>query len=165
MITCYFPDPTHLALLIFIVNYFVPNSLIASEDSLDVLNQHLVANHKVPIPMSRFRPNLVVRGLSAFDEDRIKVLLIESRHDTKKQKILLYVVSSCPRCKESCTCQESGIVSDEPVSTMRQFRQKSKTNVYFAVNAIPAPDSIGQLICVGDTVKVLEWGEPVWGEG
>ena len=108
--------------------------------------------------MSRFRPNIVVTGIAPFTEDRMKVIQIG--------KTIFHVVSSCPRCKESCTDQLDGTVSDEPVATMLDFRQLSKNpgGVYFAVNAIPAPGSTGNKICVGDTVKVLKWGEPVWGD-
>lgn len=107
--------------------------------------------------MSRFRPNIVLRGLPAFAEDRIKTLQVGN--------IILHVVSSCPRCKESCTDQVTGQVTAEPVETMRDFRQLSGENVYFAVNAIPAPGSIGQTIRSGDAVRIVRWGEPVWGEG
>lgn len=132
--------------------------LIASEDSLAELNRRLVANGKATVPMARFRPNMVIRGLPAFAEDRIKTLLVG-------RDVVLHVVTSCPRCKQSCTDQETGEVTEEPVQTMREFRQLSGDNVYFAVNAIPAPGSVGKTIHPGDAVRVLKWGEPVWGEG
>jgi uncharacterized protein len=138
-----------------IVNFIV--SLIASEASLAELNRRLKEKGKDSLPMTRFRPNIVVQGTTPFVEDRMKVLQIG--------KTIFHVVSSCPRCKESCTDQITGFVTEEPVVTMRDFRQCGQPDgVYFAVNAIPAPGSAGRTIRVGDPVKVLQWGEPVWGD-
>ena len=108
--------------------------------------------------MSRFRPNIVIRGTTAFAEDRMKVIQIGGT--------IYFVTSGCPRCKESCTDQIIGVVTDEPLLTMREFRQRTDNldNIYFAVNAIPIPGSEGSVVLVGDTVKVLQWGEPVWGD-
>ena len=44
--------------------------LITNTASLAELNDRLNA----PLPMNRFRPNLVIDGLDAFDEDHIKVI-------------------------------------------------------------------------------------------
>ena len=134
-------------------------SLIASEASLAELNRRIQEKGNDSLPMTRFRPNIVIQGTTPFVEDRMKVIQIGAT--------VFYVVSSCPRCKESCTDQLTGIVTEEPVATMRDFRQPRGAppdGVYFAVNAIPAPGSAGHTIRVGDTVKVLQWGEPVWGD-
>lgn len=134
--------------------------LIASEASLEELNRRLNEKGKESLPMSRFRPNIVIKGTEPFIEDKMKIIQVGDA--------ILYIVSSCPRCKESCTDQKTGIVTTEPVETMKEFRAvatKYPENVYFAVNAIPAPSSIGKSIYCGDTVKVLEWGNPVYSEG
>ena len=133
-------------------------SLIASESSLQELNSRLQSAGKEEMPMSRFRPNIVIKGTEPFIEDRFKVLQVGD-------DVILHVVSSCPRCKQSCTDQETGAVTAEPVETMKAFRQLSGDNVYFAVNAIPALGSIGKTIRVGDAVKILQTGPPVWSEG
>lgn len=134
--------------------------LIASESSLDDLNARLKAAGKETVPMARFRPNIVIRGTEPFAEDRFKVLQVGD------DGILLHVVSSCPRCKQSCTDQETGAVTAEPVATLQSFRRLSgDDNVYFAVNAIPAPGSIGKVIRAGDPIRVLRTGDPVWSEG
>lgn len=109
--------------------------------------------------MARFRPSIVIQGTVPFAEDRMKVIQIGGT--------ILHVVSGCPRCKESCTDQTAGIVTKEPLETLREFRQMNSNcpeGLYFAVNAIAAPGSEGQTIRVGDSVKVLQWGEPVWGD-
>lgn len=137
--------------------------LIASEASLEALNEKLKAGGKDPIPMSRFRPNIVVRGknLRPFEEDGWKTVVIG---DT-----VFAVVKACPRCKQSCTDQITGTVSKgmEPLSTMRSFRRSggdrpSTGSVFFAQNAIPIGKLSGKEIRVGDTVRVLETGDPVF---
>ena len=137
--------------------------LIASEASLEALNEKLVEGGKEAIPMSRFRPNIVVKGtsLKPFEEDRWKVVAIG---DT-----VFAIVKACPRCKQSCTDQTTGIVSPEmePMKTMKSFRrshgnQPSNGDVFFAQNAIPIGRLEGKTIRVGDPVRILETGDPVY---
>jgi len=137
--------------------------LIASEASLDALNQKLVEDGKEAIPMSRFRPNIVVRGksLKPFEEDRWKVVAIGN--------VVFAIVKACPRCKQSCTNQVTGEVSPqmEPVETMKSFRRASGNGpengaVFFAQNAIPIGTLEGKTLLVGDSVRVLERGDPVY---
>jgi uncharacterized protein YcbX len=128
--------------------------LIANEASLDALNDRLKEKGKEPIPMSRFRPNVVVRGSKPFEEDTWRVLSIDG--------VIFHLVKGCPRCKQSCTDQETGKVSEEPVTTLAEFRALGpvKENVYFAQNAVA--HEAGGTICVGSPVYVLERGSPVW---
>ena len=137
--------------------------LIASEASLEALNQKLVKGGKEKIPMSRFRPNIVVKGdsLEPFEEDRWKVIAIGN--------VVFAIVKACPRCKQSCTDQVTGVVSPqmEPVTTMASFRramgdQPSNGDVFFAQNAIPIGKLDGETIQLGDSVKILERGDPVY---
>ncbi|GAX27758.1 uncharacterized protein FisN_13Hh140 [Fistulifera solaris] len=132
--------------------------LIANDKSLEELNRRLQAKGKALLSMRNFRPNIVVAGLEPFEEDRWKVIRIGNA--------ILHVVKGCPRCKQSCTDQTSGKVSAEPLETMAEFRalEADSKNVYFAQNVVPSPSSVGSLISVGDSVEVLEWGEPVWGD-
>ena len=128
--------------------------LIANQASLDDLNERLKRKGKEPIPMSRFRPNIVVSGIKPFEEDAWKVIDIGG--------VLFHLVKGCPRCKQSCTDQETGSVSDEPVATLSEFRALGpvKENVYFAQNAIA--HEAGGTIRVGTSIRVLERGPPVW---
>ena len=127
--------------------------LIACEASLDELNKKLIENGKEAIPMSRFRPNIVIKGTKAFEEDRWKTISIGNE--------LFAIVKACPRCKQSCTDQQTGEVSVEPVNVMKSFRALGEhgEDVFFAQNAIP----LGRgTIRVGDEVKVLQIGDPVY---
>ena len=138
--------------------------LIASEASLEYLNQQLVANGRDEIPMSRFRPNIVIRGknLKPFEEDKWKIVKIGS--------VYFAIVKACPRCKQSCTDQTTGIVDKhmEPLKTMSTFR-KSKENkdkkagsVFFAQNAFPIGDYQGKTIKLGDPIQIVERGDLVF---
>jgi hypothetical protein len=143
--------------------------LIASEASLLELNRRLEVKGKPKLPMSRFRPNIVIGAAAAadgdtevlepFEEDRWKVIRIGD--------VVFHVVKPCPRCKESCTDQLTGEVTSEPVATLREFRAldpSNSENVYFAQNAIPDVASAGKSIRIGDGVEVLQWGDPIYSD-
>ena len=125
--------------------------LIACEASLKEVNRRLKEKGKEEIPMSRFRPNIVIKNTQPFVEDTWKIIQIG---DT-----ILHLVKGCPRCKQSCTDQETGKVSDEPVNILGEFRAlgKSPADVYFAQNAI----AYGRSLEIGTTIKVLKLGNPV----
>jgi len=136
--------------------------LVASEESLDELNCRLRAKKKTPLPMSRFRPNIVLKGIStAFEEDNWKAIQIGGPSGP-----ILHIVKGCPRCKQSCTDQLTGKLGAEPLETLRDFRAlgKNQDDVYFAQNALMAQPmfSTSTTINVGDSVTVLTTGNPVW---
>lgn len=88
--------------------------LIACQASLDELNRRLVVEkHKPPLPMGRFRPNIVISGTKAFEEDEWKVISIGGT--------IFHIVKGCPRCKQSCTDQQTGKVTDEPLATLAEY--------------------------------------------
>ena len=126
--------------------------LIACEASLDEINRRLRKKGKEPIPMSRFRPNVVIRNTKAFEEDTWKVIQIGSAQ--------FHIVKGCPRCKQSCTDQKTGQVFDEPLATLADFRAvgRSTEDVYFAQNAI----AYGSFVSKDDAVRVIKTGDPVW---
>jgi len=85
--------------------------LALSNASLQDLNTRLAA----PLPMNRFRPNIVLDGLDAFDEDRIEEL--------HAGDIRLRVVKACTRCSITTTDQDTGTVEgDEPLRTLKTYR-------------------------------------------
>ena len=130
--------------------------LIASQASLDEVNRRLVQQGKEAIPMSRFRPNIVLKSksLEPFEEDKWKVISIGNA--------LFSIVKACPRCKQSCTDQETGKVSSEPVSIMSTFRAVGPdvADVFFAQNVVPI--TTNGTIRKGDPVHVLQRGDPVF---
>jgi len=103
--------------------------------------------------MSRFRPNLVIDGAAAWEDDgwaSIRVGAVE-----------MDVVKPCPRCAVTTVDQERGVFAgDEPLATLRRIRMSGDrrvVGVLFGWNAIPR--RLGT-VRVGDTVEVIGAREP-----
>ncbi|MEQ1581093.1 MAG: MOSC N-terminal beta barrel domain-containing protein [Steroidobacteraceae bacterium] len=114
--------------------------LAVSEASLAHLNQKLPA----PLPMNRFRPNLVFSGLDPYGEDAVSKLTDGA--------VTLQAVKPCTRCKITTIDQKTGIASGtEPLSTLRSYRlSKHPLGVLFGQNMIPL-DGIGEMLGIGQT--------------
>lgn len=123
--------------------------LIALQKSLDELNQRLIERGAEALPMTRFRPNIVVEGGSAFGEDQWRTIRIG--------EVTLDVVKPCARCAITTVDQASGTIPDsaEPLATLNTFR-KQNGKVMFAQNAIHHAPGVLQ---VGDEVQILEFSE------
>ncbi len=114
--------------------------LLVGEASLADLNARLGS----PIPMNRFRPNLVVSGSAPFAEGDWRHLRIGD--------IPMQVVKPCARCVVTTTDQETGHrLGDEPLRTLASFRRVDN-KVLFGENvvhygtgrlAVGAPVSLG----------------------
>jgi len=113
--------------------------LLLSEESLAELNGRMT----VPVPMNRFRPNLVIRGGAAFGEDELKTFAIG--------ELQFRAVKPCDRCVVTTTDQETGIRGKEPLRTLGRHRNVDQ-GLMFAVNLIP--DGTGT-IAVGDPVEPI----------
>ena len=101
-------------------------ALLLSEASLDALNERL----EEPVPMHRFRPNLVVSGVEAFAEDAWERVRIGD--------VDFMVVKPCARCVVTTIDQETGTSSGkEPVRTLQTFRRAADGKVHFGQNLVP----------------------------
>jgi len=114
--------------------------LLISEASLADLNARL----EHPLPMNRFRPNLIVGGCRPFAEDGWKLVRIGP--------ITFRVVKPCARCTITTVDQESAVRGKEPLRALARFR-KVGTKVLFGQNLIH--DEPGALR-TGDPVEVLQ---------
>ncbi len=112
--------------------------LVISKGSLDELNRRL----DKPVPMDRFRPNLVVEGCPPFAEDNWSALEIG--------EVRLRVAKPCARCVVTTVDQATGVRGREPLATLAGFRS-SDGKVLFGQNLIP--DHTGHLR-VGQRVRV-----------
>ena len=97
--------------------------LLTSQASLDDLNDRLVN----PVPMDRFRANLVVSGFEAFVEDHWKKIRIG--------EVEFLVVKPCARCQVTAINQKTGETSKEPLKTLATFRKQSG-KVMFGMNLV-----------------------------
>ncbi|XP_057465960.1 uncharacterized protein LOC130755558 isoform X4 [Actinidia eriantha] len=135
--------------------------LLVSQGSLNALNNLL----KEPIPINRFRPNILVDGCEPFSEDLWK--------EIKINKFTFHGVKLCARCKVPTIDQETAIPSSEPTETLVTFRsdkvlrptRKQQGRVYFGQNMV-CVDSLsegkGKMIKVGDPVYVMK-DRLIWG--
>jgi hypothetical protein len=115
--------------------------LCTTEASLAMLNEKL----PTPIPMERFRPNVVVSGGAPFEEDTWRRLQIG--------EVIFAVVKPCTRCTITTVDQDTASRGKEPLRTLNSFRKRSG-NVYFGENLVPENAGI---IYRGDAVEVLEY--------
>jgi uncharacterized protein YcbX len=122
--------------------------LIASEASLRDLNDRLAAQGEDPVPMNRFRPNLVVTGCDAYAEDewpRFKIGAIAFR-----------AAGPCTRCIMTTTDQFTGErMGKEPLRTLATYRRnlEDPTDVNFAQNVIHETKT--GVLRIGDPVELL----------
>jgi hypothetical protein len=116
--------------------------LLAAEVSLADLNRRIGR----PLPMSRFRPNVTIDGVEAWQEDHWKRVRIRD--------VEFEVTHRCARCVVTNIDQQTGHKDEggEPLKTLATFRRDSD-GIYFGQNMVPR--SLGT-ICVGDSVTVVQ---------
>lgn len=122
--------------------------LIISRASLAELNSRLPKE----LPMARFRPNVVIDGVDAYDEDRI--------HELSSGEVTLRIVKPCTRCSITTTDQESGTLDGiEPLATLKKYRfDRELGGVCFGQNAIITRGS-GAALHIGQQLTVT-WKVP-----
>ena len=108
--------------------------LVMGEASLASLNDRLRAAGQGTVGMERFRPNVVLSGLQAHDEDRLDLMRI----DAGTAQVLLKPVKPCPRCPipniDPVTAVSTPVVGD----TLQTYRQDARVGgaVTFGMNVI-----------------------------
>ena len=123
--------------------------LIASEASMEQLNARLEAGGHAAVGIERFRPNVVLAGVDAHDEDRMDLLQV----DSPEEEIHLQPVKPCGRCPipdiDPATAQASPEVGD----MLRRYRQDKRLDgaITFGMNAI-VRQGAGQVLRVGQRV-------------
>lgn len=101
--------------------------LVLSEESLDELNRRLGAAS--PLPLDRFRPNLVLRGAGPHAEDFARTL--------RARGVELRPVKPCVRCRITATDQRTAEVGREPLRTLATYRHDERLGgVTFGMNTI-----------------------------
>ncbi len=112
--------------------------LLISENSLTALNHDMQLN----LPMTRFRPNLVISGCPAYAEDSWREITIDS--------IDFRLPKPCSRCSVPTIDPETAQTGKEPLTTLNRTR-KWQNKVYFGQNALH--NQCGQLT-VGDAIHI-----------
>ncbi|MFN3315386.1 MAG: MOSC domain-containing protein [Raineya sp.] len=97
--------------------------LLIGQSSLDDLNNRL----PVPVPMNRFRPNIVFVGADAFEED--------SWESFKIGNIEFFCTKPCARCVVTTISQETAEPNKEPLKTLSTYR-KFGNKILFGQNLL-----------------------------
>lgn len=121
--------------------------LLAGSASLADLNQKLLAAGRAALPMNRFRPNLVIDGIDAFEEDYADTFVLGEAH--------LKPVKPCPRCPMPSVDQASGVPGPDPLDILRTYRSKPAMDdaICFGMNSIVTQGD-GERVYVGQVVTM-----------
>jgi uncharacterized protein len=101
--------------------------LVTSVESLQELNRRLTT----PVPMNRFRPNVVFRDVAPFAEDDWRIVSFPH--------LVLHIVKPCERCVIASTNQNTLERGKEPLRTLATFRTFDG-KVCFGQNSVPESD-------------------------
>ena len=108
--------------------------LVANAASLADVNGRLLARAQPAVTVERFRPNLVLGGLQAWDEDHIDEIVIEAEGGP----VRLRLVKPCVRCTIPNVDPATGETGHEPGDTLAGFRAdaRMKGGITFGINAV-----------------------------
>ncbi len=136
--------------------------LVIGEASLEDLNGRLrqAGMLAAPVPMNRFRPNVVVAGSDPYAEDDWKRIRIGGAEFRSSKP--------CARCVMTTIDQAKGeFDGKDPLKTLATYRMAkdvmpervadlglTETAVLFGQNLIG--ESVGSSICVGDEIEVID---------
>ncbi|MEC3977060.1 MOSC domain-containing protein [Amycolatopsis sp. H20-H5] len=125
--------------------------LVLSESSLDNLNDRILERGAEPVPMDRFRPNMIVSGWrEPHTEDEVREMSIGG--------VGIGYAMKCVRCTVPMVDQETGAkAGPEPIRSLAGYRRDPEGGVVFGMKAVVTRP--GQ-VAVGDAVIVSSWAGP-----
>ncbi|HEX3337429.1 MAG TPA: MOSC N-terminal beta barrel domain-containing protein [Jatrophihabitans sp.] len=122
--------------------------LLTSAGSLAALNDLIASGPRAdegPLPMTRFRPNLVVDGAAAWAEDGWRRIRVGDA--------VFRAAKGCDRCVLTMIDPDTALKTKEPIATLARHRRWDG-ETWFGMNLIP--DTPGVEIAVGDEIQILE---------
>jgi uncharacterized protein len=124
---------------------------LLSVATLDALNHRLTERGASPIPMGRFRPNIVIDG---WDEPHLED---QFRHVSIGNTELGFTKLAI-RCVVTMVDQQQGVkAGPEPLRTLAGYRRAAEGGVAFGVKfSVLRPGKLA----LGDEVDVTSWGDP-----
>src|SRR5437773_10785621 len=118
---------------------------ITGQASRDDLNARLAAKGASPLPMNRFRPNIVIAGLDPYAEDHLDTV--------ESDGVTLRLVKPCVRCQVTTTDQATGRVGFEPLPTLSIHRRNDAfAGLTFGMDAIVTAGA-GRTLAVDSVVN------------
>ena len=123
--------------------------LVASEGSLAELNERLAAAGHDAVGIERFRPNIVLGGIEAHDEDRVDALHVT----TGEGEAELRPVKPCTRCPIPDIDPATAVSSPEVGNVLRTYRSDARVDgrITFGMNCIVV-QGVEHLLKVGQAV-------------
>ncbi len=123
--------------------------LVASEGSMAELNERLAAAGHAAVGIERFRPNIVLAGLEAHDEDRVEMLHVA----TAEGGAQLQPVKPCTRCPIPDIDPATATSSPEVGDALRGYRADPRVGgaITFGMNLI-VREGVDQMLKVGQAV-------------
>ncbi|HYP83324.1 MOSC domain-containing protein [Variovorax sp.] len=123
--------------------------LVLSQASLDGLNQRLAAAGHAAVGIERFRPNIVLAGIEAHDEDRVDELRLQDADG----EVRLRPVKPCTRCPIPDIDPATATRSPEVGDMLRTYRADARVDgaITFGMNAIVL-DGVERSLAVGQAV-------------
>lgn len=119
--------------------------LICNESSLDELNAEIRSQQGSDIRINRFRPNIVVQGLDAYEEDYVQSLQGGGHYFAR--------LKNCTRCPLPNVNPETAEVGDQPSKALASSR-RSEAGILFGINMALYHASESPFIEVGQTLEV-----------
>ncbi|HEY4542654.1 MAG TPA: MOSC N-terminal beta barrel domain-containing protein [Noviherbaspirillum sp.] len=121
--------------------------LVISQASLADLNEKLLAQGREAVAMDRFRPNVVLDGIAAFEEDFAATI--------RAGEAVLKPVKPCARCAIPSVDQTSGEHVADPLDILRGYRANAKVKggITFGMNAIVTAGA-GTTLRVGQELEI-----------
>jgi len=122
--------------------------LLIAQASLDDLNRRALAQGREALPMNRFRPNIVIDGVAAFEEDYAASYLLDNG-------VQLRPVKPCPRCPIPAIDQVTGEIGESPLDILQSYRANPIVDgeITFGMNVI-LEQGAGLMVRVGDEIDM-----------
>jgi uncharacterized protein YcbX len=119
--------------------------LLTNTASLAAVNDWLCEAGDEPVPMTRFRPNVVIDGARPWAEDDW------TGRRVRLGDVVLRAAKPCDRCLVTTIDQETGVVGKQPLRVLGQYRRRPG-GLLFGMNLIPDRSGV---LRVGDAVLDL----------
>jgi uncharacterized protein YcbX len=122
--------------------------LLATQESLAALNDVVLeasGDAGEPLPMTRFRPNVVVAGVEPWAEDDWRRIRIGDA--------VFRAVKGCARCVLTTIDPDTALRGKEPIRSLARIRRWDGAT-WFGINLVP--DTYDVTIRVGDDLEVLD---------
>eukprot|EP00295_Goniomonas_pacifica_P033700 CAMPEP_0175960324 /NCGR_PEP_ID=MMETSP0108-20121206/35301_1 /TAXON_ID=195067 ORGANISM="Goniomonas pacifica, Strain CCMP1869" /NCGR_SAMPLE_ID=MMETSP0108 /ASSEMBLY_ACC=CAM_ASM_000204 /LENGTH=179 /DNA_ID=CAMNT_0017287899 /DNA_START=78 /DNA_END=614 /DNA_ORIENTATION=+ len=113
------------------------------------LNLRLANSDVPPVPVSRFRPNIVIGNAPPLGEDDIRMVGLGGSED----EVLLPAVGPCGRCEMVNIDQETGQRGVEPLLSLSSYR-RIKGRVHLGMLLGTNSGAVGTVLEKGQTITV-----------